>query len=217
LFVTSAPMDSPGPAMRSEPAEHRTSELIVQAEAHDVRLEADIVRDCAAADAAIELAEVDVEIFDLGGPVAQEGVFEAAAEGPAELRGAGRGGQPETGRGGLDVAERAAGREVRQEASKGVADAAARRPEPSVVRFANGAPSSASPAIAAVINLEFICLFPLWIQVTSSSSESRNVRELARLPRSQSKNAVVTKARRRKLASKDDAQAWHQRRFGRPK
>ena len=51
--------------------------------ANDVLLEVDVGRE--RRDAGVEAAEVDIEIFDLGGPVAEEGVFEAGADGPAEL------------------------------------------------------------------------------------------------------------------------------------
>src|SRR5436190_12350117 len=69
--------------VRSEPREDRARESVVQAGAHNVLLEGHIVRDRAAGAVAVELAEVGVEIFDLGGPVAEEGVFEAAADRPA--------------------------------------------------------------------------------------------------------------------------------------
>src|SRR5215212_6861304 len=63
-----------------EPREDRSREAVVQAGADDVLFEGHVVRDRAASRAAVELAEVDVEIFDLGRPVAEEGVFETAAD-----------------------------------------------------------------------------------------------------------------------------------------
>ena len=82
---------------------------------------------------ALHRIQVGVEIFDLRRPVVHEGVFEAAAQHPAELR---LGGAAEAQRVGLDVAERGAGGEVGQEAVEGVADAAARGAEPGVLGFA---------------------------------------------------------------------------------
>src|SRR5258707_11772882 len=78
------------PASGSEPGEDRTGELIVQTGPNDVFLEADVVH--RRNDGGVEGAEIDVEIFDLRAPVAHEGVFETAADGPAELA-AGRRGQ----------------------------------------------------------------------------------------------------------------------------
>src|SRR4029079_11885017 len=81
--------------MRSVAGEDRSRELVVQAGANDVLLEADIVHDRRGD--SVEAAEVDVEIFDLGGPVAQEGIFQAGAESPAELALGGRSGEAEGG------------------------------------------------------------------------------------------------------------------------
>src|SRR5438128_3474549 len=68
---------------RSVVREDRAGELVVQAGANDVFLEADIVhKRCRAG---VEAAEVDPEIFDLGRPVAQEGVFNTKAVDPAHL------------------------------------------------------------------------------------------------------------------------------------
>src|SRR6476619_7886757 len=69
--------------MRSVAGEDRSGELVVQAGANDVFLEADIVHQSNRR--GIEAAEIDIEIFDLRAPVAQEGVFKTDADGPAEL------------------------------------------------------------------------------------------------------------------------------------
>src|SRR4051812_4489465 len=116
------------------------SEAVVDADADQIGLEADVVRrDTAAGHAAVELAEVGVEIFDLGRPVAAEGVFDADAGGPADLRLADRGA------GGvdrLDVAVGGAGGDVRQPAvPAGKAEAGARGAEPGVFRRGGGAPA----------------------------------------------------------------------------
>src|SRR3954463_4020413 len=114
------------------------SEAVVDADADQIGLEADVVRrDTAAGHAAVELAEVGVEIFDLGRPVAAEGVFDADAGGPADLRLADRGA------GGvdrLDVAVGGAGGDVRQPAvPAGKAEAGARGAEPVVLGRASAA------------------------------------------------------------------------------
>src|SRR5262249_34566071 len=98
------------------------SEAVVQAEADDVFLEGDIaVRGAAGRRAAGRLAEIDVEIFDLGRPSTQEGVFEADAGRPAKLGfGLSRAARDRH----LDVAERCATSDVRQPAIEGIADAA---------------------------------------------------------------------------------------------
>src|SRR5207247_1347199 len=112
----------------------RLLELVVQPRADDVRVELDVVRrHRSAGRAAIELAEIDVEIFELGRPVADEGVFDAKAGGPAGLRLAGAG---EAWRRRLDVAERAARGDVGQEAVERVADAAAQGGEPAELGLA---------------------------------------------------------------------------------
>jgi len=62
------------------------SELIVQAAAHDVAGEGCGHRIAAGTGCvAGRLAEIDIEIFDLGRPVIDEGIFDASARGPAGL------------------------------------------------------------------------------------------------------------------------------------
>ena len=56
------------------------SEPVVQAAAHDIGLETDIVRRGATGTAAIEFAEIDVEIFQLHAPIRQHRIFGAAAD-----------------------------------------------------------------------------------------------------------------------------------------
>ena len=83
--------------------------------------------------AGVEAAEIDVEIFDLGAPVAQEGVFEAAADGPAELVAGCRGRDAANGVVvALTSAVGAAAGDVRQPAIEGIADPAAEGGEPVV-------------------------------------------------------------------------------------
>ena len=72
-------------------------------------------------------AEIDVEIFDLGRPVVDEGVFDTGAAGPAGLRLAEA---ADAGDAALDLAESGAGGEIGQEAVEGIADPAARGAEP---------------------------------------------------------------------------------------
>src|ERR1043166_840812 len=110
------------------------SEAEIDAAAHQVVVEAHIVgRRAAAVHVAVEAAEIDVEIFDLGAPVAGERVLDAASGGPADLR---VGLTGESGRRRLDVAERGTAGHVRQEIAERIADAAARGAEPVVLHAA---------------------------------------------------------------------------------
>src|SRR5882762_5124962 len=80
----------PGADFNGCPA--RSVELVVQADPQDVigDLRAEVAHHEAAAErgdrrderAAVDRAEVDVEIFDLAGPVAAKAAFEAGANGP---------------------------------------------------------------------------------------------------------------------------------------
>ncbi len=124
--------------------EDRTGELVVQAGAHHVFLEADVVRQ-RRGEGGAEAAEIDVEVFDLGGPVAEEGVFEAGAGGPADAGFAGAQRQRIDRR--LDVAECGAAGDVRHEPIEGVADAAARGGEPLVRGFAGQAEAAVGAAL----------------------------------------------------------------------
>src|SRR5581483_1133770 len=110
------------------------SELPVQATAHDVRVERDVVvRGHAAIDAAIEAAEIDVEVLGLGAEIIGDRVFDAAAERPAGTRVARTG---EARHVGLDFAEGCAPGHVRHEAIERVAEATAHGAEPGILRFA---------------------------------------------------------------------------------
>src|SRR5947209_18764590 len=119
--------------MRSIVREDRSGELVVQAGANNVFLEADIVDQRERP--GVEAAEIDVEIFELGAPVAQEGVFKTGAEGPAELV-VRRRSQDAKGRradGRRDFAVGAAAGDVRHPAVEGVAEPAASRGKPVVL------------------------------------------------------------------------------------
>src|SRR4029079_5288407 len=119
--------------MRSVAREDRAGELVVQAGANDVFLEADIVH--RSDRRGIEAAEIDIEIFDLRAPVAQEGVFKTDADGPAELVARRRSRKS----GGRYVDQRrdppvgAAAGDVRQPAVEGIADPAAERGKPVIL------------------------------------------------------------------------------------
>src|SRR6185369_5276249 len=124
------------PGLQSMADTTRRSEAVVQTRTHEIGLEADVVGHAdggAAGDAAVELAEIDIEIFDFGAPVRHESVFETEAGGPAELSLAGI---ADRGRR-LDVAHRRAGGDVRQPViPAGVANAAAARGKPAIFGLA---------------------------------------------------------------------------------
>jgi hypothetical protein len=71
------------PSARLESREDRAGELVVQAGAKHVFLEADVVHN--RSDAGVEAAEIDIEILDLGTSIAEHRIFKASACGPAEL------------------------------------------------------------------------------------------------------------------------------------
>src|SRR6185437_8563292 len=110
------------------------SEAIIHARAHEMGVEVDAVADRAAGNAAVERAEVDVEIFALDRQIAPDRVFEASAGGPTN---SGLGGRAEHRFGGLDVARGAAGGDIgHQAAPAGIADPAAHRGEPIIFGLA---------------------------------------------------------------------------------
>src|SRR5690348_8079290 len=111
------------------------SEVVVDAAAHEVAAEVDVGRRAAGGGAAVRLAEIGIEVLDLGAPRADDGSFDAAAERPAY---AGFGFAAERGRG-LHVAEGGAAGDVRHHATESVADAAARGRQPVVAGFADAA------------------------------------------------------------------------------
>src|SRR5207253_4576231 len=110
-------------------------EAVVHAGPQHVQAHVDVGRHAAGHGVAGRVAETGVEILGLGRPVAGDRGFNAAADGPADI---GVACTRETGAVGLDVAERAAGREVRHDAVPGIANAAADRPEPGVLALAHG-------------------------------------------------------------------------------
>ena len=63
-------------------------EAIVHARAHDVVLQIDVGRCAASRHAARVVAEVDVEVFDLGRPIPCDHTLDAGANGPAHVGGA---------------------------------------------------------------------------------------------------------------------------------
>src|SRR5436309_11419480 len=77
-------------------------EAIVDAATHDVRMEVYVGRQCAASARTVRVAEIDIEIFDLGGPRTGDGRFDAAAHRPARI-GVGRAAEARYRR--LDVAD----------------------------------------------------------------------------------------------------------------
>src|SRR5664280_555244 len=119
-------------------------EVVVYATPNDAGLERDVDGHAACRQAAARLAEIDIEIFDLGGPGAHEGVFEAAAAGPTKP---GIGFRRAADRRHLDVAKCRAAGDVGHPAIHGIADAATRRCEPIVFRFAtDGGVGALDPA-----------------------------------------------------------------------
>ena len=80
------------------------------------------------------VAEIEVEVLDLAGPVSAQRSFDAAADHPSALRTIGREGRidgpHQFGRVGLDVSERVAGGHIAQHRTIGDADAPARGAEP---------------------------------------------------------------------------------------
>src|SRR5437763_13553591 len=112
------------------------AEAEVHAAAHHVALERDVVvGDHAAAEAAIHVAEIHMEIFGLGGPIIGERELDAAAGGPA---GAGLAGARKARRAGLDVAESDAAGHVGQEPVERIAGTAAHGGEPIIAGGATG-------------------------------------------------------------------------------
>src|SRR5580704_530440 len=107
------------------------AEAEIHAAAHHIALERDVVvGDAAAIEAAIHVAEIHMEIFGLGGPIVGERELDAAAGRPA---GIGLGRSREARRAGLDIADREAARDIRQEPVERIAGAAPNGGEPVVV------------------------------------------------------------------------------------
>src|SRR3974390_1569617 len=110
------------------------SEVIVQTGADDVGAVVDVRRDARHADAgpAARLAEIGVEVFDLGGERTGDCGFDPRAAGPAGLP---LGRAAEYGRG-LQIADSETAGDVGQQAVERVADAAADGAEPVVLELA---------------------------------------------------------------------------------
>src|ERR1041384_4582700 len=112
------------------------SKAIVETGPHDISLEF-----CVGASDGAAAAEIDVEIFDLGAPRTIEGVFEAAADGPAGLGVAGAADAADVV---LDVADGKTAGHVRHEAVNCVAKPAAHGAEPGILGFAGQAATGAA-------------------------------------------------------------------------
>jgi hypothetical protein len=111
----------------------RRSEAVVDAEADDIGVELDVGVDDAGRGRTRCLAEIGVEIFQLGRPVAHEGVFDADAERVAHL-GLGEGAERV---GALDVAHRQTAGEIRQPVvPAGITEAHARCAQPGILGLA---------------------------------------------------------------------------------
>src|SRR3954468_19640939 len=109
------------------------SEAVIQTSAHHVAAEVHIGRQRARSRRATDVAEIDIEIFDLGGPIGDDRGFDAAAGGPTDL------GVACSGKAhliGMDAADGEAAGDVRHPAIERVAEAAARGPQPIVFGFA---------------------------------------------------------------------------------
>src|SRR5581483_9989642 len=123
------------------------SKAIVDAGADDIGLERDVERRAATVTGAIAggLAQIGVEIFDLGRPRTADGEFENRAQSPANP---GRRTDGASSRRKLLIAERGAAGDVGQEAIEGVADAATSSAEPAVLGLAEPAGTSGKAAAA---------------------------------------------------------------------
>ena len=138
-------------AARSIAREDRRAgtEFVIEAGAEDIGAKVHVDRPgrAAIADAAAGAAEIDIEIFELGGPVAGDGEFHAAAERPAGA-GAARFRQRIEVR--ADLAEGKTAGEIRHEAVAGEAEAPARGAEPRIFRDAAGARAGRGRAAVVV-------------------------------------------------------------------
>src|ERR1035437_8683373 len=123
-------------------------EAVVDAGAHQIGGEAHVGGRAAWHDAAASLAEIDIEIFDLGGPRSGDGRLKTAAAGPA---GPGGGLAAERVRRRLDVAEGRAAGDVGHEAAEGIAEPATRGRQPRIAGFARCTETGAAAGAAADI------------------------------------------------------------------
>src|SRR5687768_15534438 len=124
--------------------EDRIGEFVIQAAPDHVLAEIDVVDD-RRGETGVKVTEVDVEVFDLGRPAAEEGVFKTAAYRPAHARVASRKDRP-----GIDArahaAERGATCDVGQESIESIAGAQSRGAEPAVRGFAGQAQTAVNAA-----------------------------------------------------------------------
>src|SRR5450759_2205243 len=120
------------------------SEPVIETRAHDVGAEARVGPGDRAA-----VAEIDIDVFGLGGPRSSNRRFEAAADGPAHF-GVAR--VADAGDRRLDVAEGCAAGHVGHEAIEGIAETAAHGAEIIVARLAAG--SQAGRAAAEIGPIE---------------------------------------------------------------
>src|SRR3569623_626609 len=155
LAAKQKPRASPPGVLQFWKYRARGLEAEVDTGADDVGLERHVVgrtRDARAGRAAIELAEVDVEIFELDAPVRPHRVFHAETRGPADL---GLGGIAERRRR-LDVADAGAAGQVRQEVvPAGIAEAAARGREPVQLGLAGAAGAVGRALHARIVDVAF--------------------------------------------------------------
>jgi hypothetical protein len=119
--------------------------MIVHAGPENVFLQRDVAGGCRRTARAVEAAEVDTQIFRLGGPVAGQRQFHAATQRPA---GIGRGAAGEARHGRANVADCEASGRIRHHPVERIADAPAHGRKPG---FAGGAAAGTSGAGAGAI------------------------------------------------------------------
>src|SRR3569833_3172904 len=151
--VTMEPSQAKSPGTRFRGFMHSLVlclEAVVQASAHDVLVEAD-VGTADDAGRAVRLAEIGIEVLELGAPRAYDVGVDAAAERVARARLVIAAEHRRT----LDVADRQTAGDVRHHAIERVADTAARRAEPIVLGFAGEAAAGAAALHAAPVAVAF--------------------------------------------------------------
>ena len=131
-------------------------EFVVDAGTDDVLGERD-GRSCAGAtrEWAGLVAKIDVEVFDLGGPVRRECEFDAPACSPTRLC---RAAERQHTRGSLEIAESGAARPVDQKAVKRIAGTAARGGEPVALGGATGEGATASDGVGGAIEVRPVAI-----------------------------------------------------------
>jgi hypothetical protein len=126
----------------------QASELVVQTRPYDVFVKLHV----RAASGAGELAEIDIEILGLDRPIRREGVFRAAAHGPAGARVVLGG---EAGDIRFHVAKGGAGRHIGHETVDRVAEAPTHGAEPIALRFADAGDAGSTTLDALPIEIAF--------------------------------------------------------------